>query len=355
MNFFVVLMLFFISSTLGVFIGKKKFGSFSLGKSSILFVALFLSYIAAINDFTFDINPQVLKISLIGFIGSVGLLASKEIKTIIKDHGLKFFVMAFSICGSGFILALFLSKIDPNLNQFFSGIYVGALTSSPGLASILEHVNDAQGAMIGTAYAIAYIPGVISVIGFTQLMASSNHDVERQMVEINERKKFNIIMFALIMIVGYYVGQIHLMGISLGVTGGILLSSLLLGNLNSKVEFDQSILEKIKTISLSVFLSYVGLKYGKEIASSIYDLGIMIMIYSFIVSLSSIGVGYVVGKYVLKLPQNILVGSICGGMTSTPGLASATEYFKGEKVVSAYGATYPFALILMIIFVNILA
>ncbi len=352
MDVIFVILLFLLSVSLGTFLGKIKYKSFSFGKSSILFVALFISYLLAKFEIKVFLNPYILKVSLLGFIGSVGVIASKEIKMVLKNHGLKFVVMAIVICLTGFGLSYIILLLNQDLHNYIPGLYVGALTSSPGLASIIENSPELTAGFIGTAYAIAYIPGVISVIAFTQIMAKRKEKPQLK-VKTMKRAKFNYFIFALILLIGYILGQLSVFNISLGITGGVLLSSLMLGNI-SNVKFDDRVLEKIKVGSLSIFLTYVGLKYGKEIAIALQDVGFILFLSSFIVAISSIVVGYFFGKHILKLPTDLLVGSICGGMTSTPGLASASECFEGKSVVSAYGATYPVALILMIIFVNLL-
>jgi len=64
--------------------------------------------------------------------------------------------------------------------------------------------------------------------------------------------------------------------------------------------------------------------------------------------------GFVVGKYVLKINWPMLSGAICGGMTSTPGLGAAVEALDSDDPAAGYGATYPFALLGMVIFTIIL-
>ena len=50
----------------------------------------------------------------------------------------------------------------------------------------------------------------------------------------------------------------------------------------------------------------------------------------------------------------MLSGSICGGMTSTPGLGVAIDAIGTDDPAAGYGATYPFALFAMVIFSIIL-
>ena len=65
-------------------------------------------------------------------------------------------------------------------------------------------------------------------------------------------------------------------------------------------------------------------------------------------------VGFIIGRYVFKLNWVVLSGAICGGMTSTPGLGAAVDAQESDDPASGYGATYPFALLCMIIFTIIL-
>ena len=50
----------------------------------------------------------------------------------------------------------------------------------------------------------------------------------------------------------------------------------------------------------------------------------------------------------------LLSGAICGGMTSTPGLGAAIDATGSDEVAAGYGATYPFALLFMVIWTVIL-
>ena len=60
-------------------------------------------------------------------------------------------------------------------------------------------------------------------------------------------------------------------------------------------------------------------------------------------------IGFIFAKYVLKL--NILnnLGSITGGMTSTPALGTLIHVAKTEDVAAAYASTYPIALISVVL------
>ena len=60
-------------------------------------------------------------------------------------------------------------------------------------------------------------------------------------------------------------------------------------------------------------------------------------------------VGFIISKYVLKLSLLNTLGSITGGMTSTPALGTLINTAKTDDVASAYASTYPIALVLVVL------
>ena len=57
----------------------------------------------------------------------------------------------------------------------------------------------------------------------------------------------------------------------------------------------------------------------------------------------------------IKRDFPLAIGLFSGAMTSTPGLAAAQEATRSALTSTGYGAAYPFAMVLMMIFVKILA
>ncbi|KXZ40428.1 putative transport protein [Alkalithermobacter thermoalcaliphilus JW-YL-7 = DSM 7308] len=376
------LLLMCVSIFVGQLVGKISYKNVKLGSSGGLFVGIFISYFVTIylqNNYpslvkSSFISSDVFSLSLIGFIASVGLLASKNIRRVIKENGYRFIFLAFTITFSGALSTLIFSKFLTNLKSSIIGTYVGALTSSPGLATAMESAKllgeEAQ-AMVGLGYSISYIPGVVSVILFVQLLGKyskeKNHIKEADLNRNNEKIKesnFCIISFAMVCLLGIVLGEINIylgsyLGyFSLGSTGGVLMSALILGDIKKigflNFDMNKGQLAVVRDISLNMFLSIVGLNYGYNALTLIKTSGVQLLIMGMATALVSILVGYLVGKYILKLNTVNLVGGICGGMTSTPGLASSIEALESDEVTVAYGATYPFALFFMILFTNIL-
>jgi putative transport protein len=286
-----------------------------------------------------------------------------------KEYGLKFLILALAITFMGFLSTNFLSYIFNLKDKFvISGLFTGALTSSPGLAAALENAKGSvSSSMIGLGYAFAYVPGVLVVILSMHLLPiifkidleKERRDIKSYNDEKYEKVKFDFIAFSLVVLVGILIGYLKIKifntHFSLGITGGVLISSLIFGSVkkikNLRFDMDDKYLNLIKEMGLLLFLSSVGLRYGYKSISSIDFQGIIYMLISFGAGLLAILTGFVVGRYVFKINWIILSGAICGGMTSTPGLGAAIDSTKSNDPVHGYGATYPFALIFMVIFV----
>ena len=64
--------------------------------------------------------------------------------------------------------------------------------------------------------------------------------------------------------------------------------------------------------------------------------------------------GYILAKYVFKLPMLNSLGSLTGGMTSTPALGTLIGVSGTDDVAAAYAATYPVALVLVVLASNLI-
>lgn len=370
---------------LGQFIGKIDYKNFSLGSSGSLFAGLLLSYLhyqyikgtgKGLDSDYILVSKQLFGISLIGFIASVGLLAGPNIEKALRQNGIKFLILSLVVTFTGAVSTFLLGELASiSSKASLIGTYVGALTSSPGLATALEagKVFASQGeALIGLGYSVAYVPGVVLVIIFVQGQRqllkqgtissdarADNHHIQKNQVP------FSVKNFAFVTLLGVIIGNIQVpMGasigtFSLGKTGGVLMSALYFGHrgrcLGMSFNLDPNTLKGIRDISLNIFLAIVGLNYGYQVISLGKSAGVMLLIAGIITGGLSILVGYLVGSKILVIERIPLIGGLCGAMTSTPGLASAIESIDSDEITVYYGATYPFALLFMILFTNILS
>jgi len=238
-----------------------------------------------------------------------------------------------------------------------------------------QYIENAE-AGIGIGHSVGYPFGVLIVIfavNVIPLLFKINIEKEREIFvkEINETRRnpssnpehstvrFDLPAFTISCFLGYTLGKLKfdlgpLGNVGLGSTGGVLLTSLILGHIGHigflHFRMDNKILGVIREISLAFFLAIVGLRYGFYAFSALSGSGVYLVVTSLIVGFLAITVGYLVGRYVFKINWILLSGALCGGMTSTPGLGAAIEAVGSDEPAAGYGAIYPFALLGMVIF-----
>lgn len=156
--------LLFLSVFLGLLFGKIKIGQFKFGFSGALFAGIAVGWSVltyaknivssgATNKAAQQlvtngaISTDLFNLFLILFIAAVGLLAGKDLKGVLKTYGVKLIVIGFVITFTGVAITYGFLATNKNYSPHqVSGIYAGALTSSPGLAASLdaakEHGNE---------------------------------------------------------------------------------------------------------------------------------------------------------------------------------------------------------------------
>lgn len=151
--------LMFIAVAAGLLFGKIKFGKFNFGISGALFTGLIIGWFiyryagsVLLND---NSNKSAQKLIdsgvidngfftmfLVLFVVAVGLLAAKDLDIVIKKYGVKFIVLGVLITFVGAAATYCLTVLLEDANPYeVSGVYTGALTSSPGLAAAIETAN----------------------------------------------------------------------------------------------------------------------------------------------------------------------------------------------------------------------
>jgi putative transport protein len=171
-----VLTLFLILG-MGYLIGNIRIGSFSLGPvAGVLFAGLFLGHF----DFRMNAGAQAVGFAL--FIFSVGYQAGPRFFDVLRTDGLKYFLLALVVAGTGFSIAVVAAKLLSLAPGTSGGLLSGGLTSSPTLAAAQEAIRSGQikppeglsaDAMIGnvaTGYAITYIFGLAGLIAIIKLL-----------------------------------------------------------------------------------------------------------------------------------------------------------------------------------------
>ena len=108
----------------------------------------------------------------------------------------------------------------------------------------------------------------------------------------------------------------------------------------------QATLKLFRELGLVLFLVGAGIPGGAEFVANFDP---MYFVYGIVMTLVPLIAGYLFAKYVLKLSLLNNLGSITGGMTSTPALGTLISTAGTEDVAAAYAATYPIALIAVVL------
>lgn len=364
-------MMVFLIAALGYLVGSIKVCGLDLGTAGILLVALVFGH------FGVTIPSLVKDLGLILFVTAVGFIAGPKFFRNFKANAKSYVLLGFVTILAGALVCAAIITIAKIPTDISIGMMAGALTSTPGLAAALE-ATGSEAASVG--YGIAYPFGVVGVVLFVQLMPKIlkvDMEAERAQftaasdvkVEESNRKFFNVedmgfFAFGLAIILGIFLAKIviPLPGggeFALGTSGGPLIAGLILGHfghigpINLKVE--KRILECMREFGLALFLLGAGTGAGAGFVEIIKEQGIMLFIYGAFLTLVPMFIAYFFAAKVLKLSVFNTLGSICGGMTSTPALGTLIRVAGTDDVASAYAATYPVALVMVVLCSQFLA
>ncbi|WP_269523344.1 aspartate:alanine exchanger family transporter [Coraliomargarita parva] len=155
-----------------------------------------------------------------------------------------------------------------------------------------------------------------------------------------------VVLFAIIA-AGLLFGNITIKGINLG-SSGVLFTALLAGHLG------YSIPGGVGTLGLVLFVYCVGIGAGGRFFASVAREGATLAKLALVIVVSG-GLVTWAGAKLFHVPTDLAVGIFAGALTSTPALAAATEGLQGGSGVSiGYGIAYPFGVIGVVLFVQLL-
>ena len=155
-----------------------------------------------------------------------------------------------------------------------------------------------------------------------------------------------VAVFFLIVALGSGLGKIRVADISLG-TSGVLFIGLLFGHLGFELP------EAFQSLGIILFVYAVGLQAGPRFFNLFRRAGLTFARIGIIVVLSGASATWILTK-LLDLDPALGVGVFAGALTSTPGLAAAMDAAGDSAVGVGYGLAYPFGVIGVIIFIQLI-
>lgn len=387
----------FIVASLGYLLGRITVKGVSLGTAGVFIIALLFGcfFYSILERNTKGYTSSALKIvenlGLVLFVTSVGFIAGPNFFSNLKKNfksyillGVLIIVVGGLSCAACIVFDIKLGRAPQEAAAMLVGLLSGSLTSTPAFSAAKATVTTAElESIVAVGHGIAYIYGVIGVVLFVQIVPKiigANMEEERSHLvaadagskkvyngKLIEMDAYGFMPFALAAVVGILVGGIDwgkMIGtvlrhpewsFTLTTTGGCLFVSLIFGHFAHVGPVDITplniTLKEFRELGLMLFLIGAGIAGG---ASFVKYFEWVYFIYGIIMTTVPLIVGYFFARYVLKLSLLNNLGSITGGMTSTPALGTLIATSGTENVASAYASTYPMALIAVVIVSQVL-
>lgn len=374
----------------GYALGRITIKGISLGSAGVFIVALVYGCLfygnleTQLPEYTTNALKIVENLGLILFVSSVGFIAGPKFFSNMKKNFTSYVLLGLVIIVSGALVAVgcvYLGKMMgetdmEKLSAIVSGLFAGALTSTPAFSAAKASVSSPElEQLVSVGYGIAYIFGVIGVVLFVQLIpkvlkvnmederaklvvSGSSDSSKKSVGKLIELDDFGIAPFAIAAVVGIFIGMIKIplsskgldgTTFSLTTTGGCLLASLVFGHFGKigKVNLMPSVttLKVFRELGLVLFLVGAGISGG---ARFVQEFKVEYFVYGVVMTILPMIIGFIFAKYVLKISVLNILGSITGGMTSTPALGTLIHVAGTEDVAAAYAATYPIALVAVV-------
>ena len=380
----------FIVAFLGYALGRVTIKGVSLGTAGVFIVALLfgcffykpLESQIVTNGASYIGNALkiVENLGLILFVTAVGFIAGPNFFAGLKKNFKSYITLGVLIIVSSALVCVLCVALFGCNSSMAVGILSGALTSTPAFSAAKETVaavytDPAVAAemesMVTVGHGIAYLFGVIGVVLFVQLVpkftkadmaaerakmsaVSDGGRAKKEVKGLLNIDKFGFAAFAIAVVAGMLLGGIKIpMGnskFSLGTTGGTLLASLVIahfgriGKLNLQVS--KGTLEVFRELGLMLFLIGAGIPGGADFVEYFKP---EYFFYGAFMTLAPMFIGYFFAAKVLKINMLNNLGSITGGMTSTPALGTLINVAGTDDVANAYAATYPVALVAVVL------
>ncbi len=368
------LLVVFVIAFCGYILGSVQIKGIQLGSAGIFLVGLLFGHYGVV------LPAELQTIGLVMFITAVGFSSGKGFFSRMRRNGVQYILICLTTSVVGGVLCFCCIRIAGLDAPLAVGIMTGAFTTSPGFAAAKE-IAGSQAARVAAGYGIVYPLGVICKVLLIQLIPRvlcADMETERNLIlsankhsqncEGEKASSFKIdslglCAFSLAAGLGILLGSIAtpLPGggkFSLGSTGGPLIISLCLGAMGRigpvDVTVNSSTITALKEIGLLLFFSCAGVEGGHGIADIYAVYGLSPLFYGLILICIPFMVGFLLFRFVLRLPLLNGLGSLTASMTCTPSLAALTNIAKTDAVAVAYATTYPFALVMLIIVVQLL-
>jgi len=178
----------FIIIGIGIQLGRLSIKGISFDSSAVVFVAMLYGYFCYANDIPLAVPDIIQQIGLLLFIFTIGMQAGPVFFEALKTKALGLIGLGVLPVGIGAVVTVILACIFELDHDLAVGLFVGALSSTPGLASAIE-ATGSPAASIG--YGIGYPFGVVGVILLIKF-SPKIFNIQLQQEEDNYRKQTKV-------------------------------------------------------------------------------------------------------------------------------------------------------------------
>lgn len=166
------LMALFAILATGLLFGSITIKGIHLGSSGVLFSALLAGHLG------YSVPPEAGTLGLVLFVYCVGVGAGGRFFASVKREGAALAKLAMVIVSMGGLITWCGATLLDLPADLATGIFAGALTSTPALAAASEGLGESSG--VGIGYGIAYPFGVIGIVLFVQILPRIlKHDLDK--------------------------------------------------------------------------------------------------------------------------------------------------------------------------------
>ena len=355
---------------LGAALGAIRFGHFSLGSSAILFSSMALGAAGAC------LPASIRELGLMLFIYAVGSETGGGFLAALLRHGPRLAIVAAATVVTGFTVAVIYGLVMSLPPAAIAGLFGGALTSTPALATAMDGLLPKDMAVLSTSYGLAYPAGIIGVVVFVQIIGKLEHisiakeecvsaasELSKELPQNSNAVKDSPLPVLVVMGAGYLLGQMPFpfpghSQVTLGSAGGVLLCSILAAGKGSIRNFPlvpaPELRSFLREFGLYAFLAGVGVQTGQLLDAETLRAGLPVLGGSLLTVSIPMLLCWYLGRKLFRMDFLPMLGAVAGSMTSTPGLAAATSVSLHKSIVQSYATVYPVALLSMIIMIKVL-
>ena len=295
----------FLVIIFGYYLGRIKIFKVSLDLSGVLIMAVFVGWIFSLTEYqsalvdVIEYEANMKFFSTFGtalFVSSIGLSTGGVLDLKNRDD-MKAIIIGFVMVCSAFIAMKVISMVDKNMSESkLLGVLCGALTTTPGLSAACELKNViSEEAVLG--YGCAYLFGVIATVLFVQIASNSlklTDEEDNKVVDNCEHKCAlnGLIQIGCTVILGNLLGNIEIVNFSLGSSGGMLCSGIVIGFFVKRILPMKSLTTKMLTpfrnTGLVLFFVGNGIPAGIQLSGGV---SLKMIFYGVLLTIISIIVG----------------------------------------------------------------